>query len=89
MTRTAWLLMVGWQLSCVPAFAKKSGFTSREIEVKARRFTDAQNVGKLAERAQNSILARQGGWSQFRTGETRGWVQLLSLRFGNPDPAKN
>ena len=89
MTRTGWLVAMGWLLWCPAAFAQESGFTLRETEVKARPFLDAENVGKLPEKAQVSILARQGGWSQIRTAETQGWVRLLSLRFGNPDPKKN
>lgn len=89
MTRTRWLLTLGWLLASSAAFAQESGFTLRETEVKARPFLDAENVGKLPEKAQVTILARQGGWSQIRAGETQGWVRLLSLRYGNPDPTKN
>lgn len=89
MTRTWTLLAACSLLLCSAAFAQESGFTLRETEVKARPFLDAENVGKLPEKAQVSILARQGGWSQVRAGEIQGWVRLLSLRFGNPDPKKN
>ena len=89
MSRAGWLVAMGWLLWCQAAFAQESGFTLRETEVKARPFLDAENVGKLPEKAQVSILARQGGWSQVRTAEMQGWVRLLSLRFGNPDPKKN
>jgi hypothetical protein len=89
MTRAVWLLAVAWMLWCSVACAQETGYTLRETEVKARPFLDAENVGKLPEKTQVSILARQGGWSQIRAGETQGWVRLLSLRFGNPDPTKN
>lgn len=88
MTRSGIALAAGWLL-CSAAFAQEAGYTLRATEVKARPFLDAENVGQLPEKAQVSILTRQGGWSQVRAGDTQGWVRLLSLRFGNIDPKKN
>jgi hypothetical protein len=82
-------MALGCVLWCAGALAQETGFTLRETEVKAKPFLDAENIGKLPEKAQVSILARQGGWSQVRAGDVQGWVRLLSLRFGNPDPKKN
>ncbi len=71
------------------AFADEKGFTLREVEVKARPFLDAATVGKVPGKAAVTVTERQGGWARIRVGATDGWVRLLTVRLGNPDPAKN
>jgi len=89
MTKAWQILAAACVLFCGAACAQETGFTLRETEVKARPFLDAQGVGKLSEKAAVTILGRRGGWSQIRAGQMDGWVRLLSLRLGNPDPQKN
>ncbi|MEO8037697.1 MAG: SH3 domain-containing protein [Betaproteobacteria bacterium] len=82
-------LAVASALTGSGALAQESGFTLRATEVKARPFLDAEGIGKLPEKAPVSILGRQGGWSQIHAGQMEGWVRMLSLRLGNPDPLRN
>jgi len=71
------------------AFADEKGFTLREVEVKAKPFLDAAAVGKVPEKTAITVTERQGGWAKIKVGATAGWVRLLAVRLGNPDPAKN
>lgn len=71
------------------AFADEKGFTLREVEVKAKPFLDAAAVGKVPEKTAVTVTERQGGWARIKVGATVGWVRLLAVRLGNPDPAKN
>ena len=57
--------------------------------MKAKPFLDAQAIGKLKEKTPVTVLRRQGGWTEIKAGNVQGWVRLLSVRLGNPDPAKN
>lgn len=72
-----------------PAAAQEIGYTLRETEVRAKPFLDAEVVAKLPEKAEVTIVSRQSGWTQVKQGATRGWVRMLSLRLGNPDPKKD
>lgn len=69
--------------------ADEKGFALRDTEVKAKPFLDAEAVGSLKEKTPVTVLKRQGGWTEIRAGNVQGWVRLLSVRLGNPDPAKN
>ncbi|MFO1320582.1 MAG: SH3 domain-containing protein [Burkholderiales bacterium] len=71
------------------AQAEERGYTLRELDLRARPFFDAQSVAKLAEKAPVVVIDRQGGWMQVKAGNQEGWVRLLSVRLGNPDPVKN
>jgi hypothetical protein len=71
------------------AFADEKGFTLREVEVKAKPFLDAAAVGKVPEKTAITVTERQGGWAKIKVGATVGWVRLLTVRLGNPDPGKN
>ena len=89
MTRTWTFIAACLLLCCSAAQAQETGYTLRETEVKAKPFLDAENVGKLPEKAQVTILGRQGGWSQIRADKVEGWIRLLSMRLGSVDPQKN
>jgi hypothetical protein len=69
--------------------ADEQGFTLRDVEVKAKPFLDAAAVGKVPARTAITVIERQGGWARIKVGATAGWVRLLTVRLGNPDPAKN
>lgn len=88
MTRTRTWVAACMLLGCSAAWAQETGYTLRETEVKAKPFLDAQSVGKLPEKAQVTILGRQGGWSQIRADKVEGWIRLLSMRLGSADPTK-
>lgn len=89
MRRLCGLVLSVASLLAVPAWAQDTGFTLRETDVRAKPFLDAELLTKLPEKTPVTVLTRQGGWMQVRTGETQGWVRMLSLRLGNPDPKKN
>lgn len=71
------------------ALADEKGFTLRQVEVKAKPFLDAAAVGKVPEKTPITVVERQGGWAKIQVGATTGWVRLLAVRLGNPDPARN
>ena len=89
MRRLWWLVMSVAAVLAAPAWAQETGFTLRETDVKAKPFLDAELLAKLPEKTPVTVLVRQGGWMQIKAGETQGWVRMLSLRLGNPDPKKN
>ena len=89
MRRLCWLVFSVTVLLALPAWAQETGFTLRETDVKAKPFLDAGLLTKLPEKTVVTVLQRQGGWMQIKSDETQGWVRMLSLRLGNPDPKKN
>jgi hypothetical protein len=70
-------------LGVAPAVAQETGFAVRQTEVKKEPFSDAESVGRLAEKAQVKVLARQGGWMQVESGALSGWVRMLSIRMNS------
>ncbi|MBK8016093.1 MAG: SH3 domain-containing protein [Betaproteobacteria bacterium] len=89
--------MNGWRwlgaclLTSAAAFAQaeEKGFTLRDLDVRGKPFLDSETVGKLPQQAPVTVITRQGGWIQIKADKTQGWVRLLSVRLGNPDPARN
>ncbi len=69
--------------------AQEKGFTLRTVDVREKPFLDAKAVGQIPDRTAVTVLGRQGGWMQVQTAERKGWVRLLSVRLGNPEPARN
>lgn len=76
-------------MAATAAQAQERGYTLRELDLRARPFFDAQSIAKLPEKTAVSVLERQGGWLQVKAGNQQGWLRLLSVRLGNPDPARN
>ncbi|MCW5625446.1 MAG: SH3 domain-containing protein [Burkholderiales bacterium] len=84
-----WLLLIA-ALAAIPAWAQQNAaYVVRETDLKAKPFLDAEALGKLPEKATVTVLKRQGGWNQVKSGALEGWVPMLRLRLGNPDPKKN
>jgi len=73
-------------LAAASAAAQDSGYAIRQTEVKKEPYTDADSVGTLAENARLKVLKREGGWMQVESGETSGWVRMLSVRVTGDVP---
>lgn len=71
------------------AAAQEKGFTLRTVDVREKPFLDAKAIGQIPDRTPVTVLGRQGGWMQVQTADRKGWVRLLSVRLGNPEPARN
>ena len=70
-------------LGCGTAWAQ-SGYTIRQVDLKAQPFDDAPTVAKLAEKATVEITSRRGGWMQVTSGSYAGWLRMLQVRIGSP-----
>jgi hypothetical protein len=75
------LIAVLMSLGIAQAAAQESGYVVRRTEVMKEPFTDADTAGTLAENARVKVLKRQGGWMQIESGQTAGWVRMLSVRM--------
>ncbi|MEI7967856.1 MAG: SH3 domain-containing protein [Betaproteobacteria bacterium] len=72
-----------------PATPPVKGVTLQALDLKEKPFIDAGAVGQLAAQSPVTVLARQGGWLQVKADRGQGWVRLLSVRLGSPDPVRN
>ena len=77
-----WLLLLLLGCWALTVQAGELAHAVRTTELKARPFTDAPTLATLAERSQVEVLGRQGGWMHVRADSHKGWVKMLSLRFG-------
>lgn len=50
--------------------------------LQAEPFADAAPLASLRAKQQVTVLQRQGGWYQVRSGKQRGWLRMSHLRFG-------
>ena len=66
------------------AFSAELAYTVRPTEMKAKPFSDASTITKLAESSKVDVLARQASWIQVKADGNNGWVKMLSLRFDQP-----
>lgn len=74
-------------LCALTAQAQESAYTLHATEMKAKPFSDAQTVAKLAEHAQVEIIQRQASWMQVKAAGATGWVKFLGLRLGDRQAA--
>ncbi|MBI1394374.1 MAG: SH3 domain-containing protein [Betaproteobacteria bacterium] len=89
--------MTDWRTVCAlvlaalatNAWAQDKGYTLRDVDIKDKPYLDARTIARLPARTDVSVLERRGGWMEVSAGKTRGWTRLLSVRLGNPDPARN
>lgn len=70
-------------LCALTAQAQEAAYTLHATEMKAKPFSDAQTVAKLAEHAQVEIIERQASWMQVKAAGATGWVKFLGLRLGD------
>jgi hypothetical protein len=78
-----WLLAFCLSWSVFAAHAGETAYTVRSTEVKAKPFSDADTLSSLPEKSRVEVLERKSGWMQIKADGTKGWVKMLSLRFGD------
>ena len=71
----------GMLLVAAGADAGEPAYTVRPTELKAKPFTDAATLAKLAQSSQVDVLDRQASWLQVKALGATGWVKMLSVRF--------
>lgn len=62
-------------------WAAEDAYTIRATELKAKPYSDAQTLITLPERSKVIVLQRRASWTQVKSGETTGWVKMLSLQL--------
>lgn len=73
-----------WLALCATGvLAQESAYTVRATELKAKPYTDAATLSKLAEHVQVEVISRQASWMQVKAEAGTGWVKFLSLRLGD------
>jgi hypothetical protein len=55
----------------------------QQTELRAEPFADAAPLASLGAKHQVSVLKRQGGWYQVRSGKLRGWLRMSHIRFSS------
>ncbi len=73
-----WCCAIGFAAS---AWAAEEAYTVRATELKAKPYSDAQTLMTLPERSKVMVVQRRASWSQVKSGETSGWVKMLSLQL--------
>lgn len=68
-------------LLMVAGASGEPAYTVRPTELKAKPFTDAATLARLAQSAPVDVMERQASWMQIRAAGTTGWVKMLSVRF--------
>lgn len=70
-------------LAAQPAWAAESGTALKADAIRAKPFADAKVLGNLAAGDKVTILKKDGGWLQIKSGKASGWVRMLSIRKGD------
>lgn len=68
-------------LAACGAGAADTAYMVRPTELKAKPFSDAATLAKLAQSSQVNVMERQASWLQVKTPAATGWVKLLSVRY--------
>jgi len=66
---------------CASAWAAEEAYTIRATELKVKPYSDAQTLATLPARSKVTVLQRRSSWNQVKSGETTGWVKMLSLQL--------
>jgi uncharacterized protein YgiM (DUF1202 family) len=70
-------------LAAQSVWAAETGTALKAETLRAKPFADAKAVASLAAGARVSILKKDGGWLQVKSGKSTGWVRMLSIRKGD------
>jgi hypothetical protein len=71
----------GMLLVVAGAGAGELAYTVRPTDLKAKPFSDAATLAKLAQSSQVDVMLRQASWLQVGASGATGWVKMLSVRF--------
>ena len=71
----------GMLLVAAGAGAFEQAYTVRPTDLKAKPFTDAANLARLAQGSTVDVLERQASWLQVKSSGATGWVKMLSVRY--------
>lgn len=63
------------------ALAVEDAYTIRATELKIKPYSDAQTLTTLPARSRVAVLQRRSSWTQVKSGESTGWVKMLSLQL--------
>lgn len=63
------------------ALAAEDAYTIRTTELKAKPYSDAKTLMTLPEHSKVTVVQRRASWTQVKSGETSGWVKMLSLQL--------
>ena len=70
-------------LGATSAWGAETGTLLKADTLRAQPFGDAKAVAALAAGGKVSILKKDGGWLQVKSGKATGWVRMLSVRTGS------
>ena len=68
-------------LGIIASATAEEAITLRSTEMKAKPYSDAQTLLTLPERSKVEVLQRRASWTQVKSGQTSGWVKMLSLQL--------
>lgn len=75
------LIVACLALGLIASAAAEEAITLRSTEMKAKPYSDAQTLLTLPERSKVEVLQRRASWTQVKSGQTSGWVKMLSLQL--------
>ena len=67
--------------------ADKIGVISRDANLYAKPFKDADTIAELPATTPIIILKRKGGWYEIKAAEKQGWVRLTRVRLNRQSGA--
>ena len=76
-----WIASMALLLAAAAAQAGEEAYTLRLTELKAKPYSDAQTLLTLPERSTVEVLQRRASWTEVKSGNTIGWVKMLSLQL--------
>lgn len=59
----------------------------QQTELRAEPFSDATPLAAIGAKQQVTVIQRQGGWYQVRSGKQTGWLRMSHVRFGDSTTA--
>lgn len=88
MKKILYLALICLGLNSYVFAADKTAVISRDTNLFAKPFKDAETLAELPTSTAIVILMRKGGWYQVKTAETQGWVRLTHVRLDRKANAK-
>ena len=83
------LLMIVMLMVALPVAAAESGVVLKDEIVRKEPYSDAKQVGVMKAGDKVSIIKKDGGWLNIKSGKSSGWVRMLSVRRGTAEKSRN
>lgn len=83
------LIALGLMLPAFQASAQETGVALKDEIIRKEPYSDAKQTGMLKAGDKVSIVKKDGGWLNVKSGQAKGWVRMLSIRKGGAARSKS